>query len=192
MLEKLYDTVGGPFIQWQGIADWSGQDLGGISMLELQMLGGSSPSALEQSWRDAGTQGSTAGFAMSGAYRGGMVATVGAAAKAPGATDTVASLLTEFPYPKATGNCQVDFTVSSDFCLSPYPSEPWRMDWTTNPGREQSLRAYPLFYQPSNTFMWSDGPLVMGGGPDPLLEPAPDYLIVYWFARVAGIVGPND
>jgi hypothetical protein len=191
VLQKLYLTAGLNLFQWQGIADWSGHGLGGITMLELSLLGGTSPTSLEQSWRDAVTKGSVSGFGMAGPFRGGFTATVGANANAPGANDTLVSVLEEFPYPKQT-TATPDFTVSTDFCLSPYPSDPWYFDWTTNSGRIQGLRAYPLFYRGGEQSYWNRSPLVMGGSPGTELLPAPDFLVSYWFARRAGIVGPND
>src|SRR5581483_2930248 len=148
ILDKLYTQQGGMLIQEQGTADWSGHGLGTLTLLDLSLLGGASPTPDEQSWRDAATQGIQAGFAMCGLYREGMVVMIAAAARCPGALDLAKGVLDEIPYPKAYGDCDVDYTIAGDYCMSPYPSDPWKLDWMTN-DRTQSLVSYPYFYRGS-------------------------------------------
>jgi hypothetical protein len=192
VLHKLYVQQGGNLTHYQGTADWSGHHLGCQTLLALQLLGGAAPNADERSWRDAVTQGLKAGWDMSGLYREGLVAALAAGVKVPGASDIVRGVLAEIPYPKAYGDVEVDFTVSDDFCMSPYPSAPWKLDWTTDPSRKQSLRSYPYFYRGVETNYWNRSPLAYQGGPDRNQEPGQDYLVAYWLARSAGVLGPND
>jgi hypothetical protein len=129
---------------------------------------------------------------MSGVYRDGLLAATSAKSRVPGSSDLVKSVLTDFPYPKTTGDNDVDYTVSADFSLSPYPSDPWKFDWTTNPGRTQALYAEPLFYRAGDINYWSRSPLTLGGNGSSLLDPGQDYLICYWLARQVNAIGAND
>lgn len=192
ILQKVYLTAGGNLTHYQGTADWSGHHLGCLTLLGVDLLGGAAPNSDEKSWRDAAAQGVRQGFDMTGLYREGLVAVIAAAAKAPGASDIAKGVLTEIPYPKAYGDVDVDYTISLDFCLSPYPTAPWKFDWTTNPDRIQSLRSYPYFYRGSQTNFWNRSPLSFTGGPDKSEQPGQDYLVGYWLARHAGLIGAAD
>jgi hypothetical protein len=193
ILDKLYMTIGGNLIQWQGIADWSGQHLGLLDYMGVRLLGGASPNADEQAWRAAGVSGIKAGFGMSGQYRCGLLATIAAAANVPLASGTAQGVLTEFPYPKTTGDNDIDFTVAADFCYSPYPSDPWKADWISNSAaRIQNLSSSPMFYKGGDQNYWSRSPLTLGSGADPATQPGQDYLACYWLGRLTGTIGPND
>jgi hypothetical protein len=192
VLDKLYTQQGGMWTQYQGTADWSGHGLGALTVLELSLLGGKTPNSDEQSWRDCAVQGEKAGWAMTGGFREGLVAMISAAiANAPGASDVSKSVLEEIPYPKAVGDVDVDHTISDAFSMSPYPSDPWKLDWTTT-DRTQSLYVQPYFYRGSETSFWNRGPLDYKGGPDLTQEPGADFLLSYWLGRAAGLLGPND
>ncbi len=193
ILDKLYTDIGGPLIQWQGIADWSGHGLGVLTFVEIRLLGGASPNYLEQSWRDVGTRGIAAGFRMSGAYREGLVVALAATAGVTEAVVPSIQVLDEIPYPKQTGNSTIDCTINPGFSYSPYPSDPWYLDWMTNTmGRIQGLYAYPYFYRASATSFFNRSPLVFSGSPDLEEEPGQDYLCSYWMLRQGGVLGPND
>jgi hypothetical protein len=192
VLQKAYVLSGVSYYQWQGIADWSGHNLGALTNLGYGLLGGSSPDAAELSWRGAAAKGITDGFGFSGKYRNGIVATAAAGANAPGASDIVKGVLTEIAYPKSLGNATIDYSVASDWSVSPYPSDPWKMDWMQNPYRVQGLYSLPYFYRGGDQNYWNRSPLMTGSTPDHELEPGQDFLVAYWYLRSTGVLGPND
>ncbi len=192
VLQKTYLLSGADYIQWQGIADWSGHNLGALTNLGYGLLGGTSPSAAELSWRNAAATGITAGFAFSGKYRNGIVATAASGASAPGASDILKGVLTEIAYPKSLGNATIDYSVASDWSVSPYPSDPWKGDWMKNAGRVQGLYSLPYFYRGGDQNYWNRSPLMTGATPDNELEPGQDFLVSYWYLRSLGVLGPND
>jgi hypothetical protein len=100
-------------------------------------------------------------------------------------------VLREMPLPKAHLTT-VDHRVNPHFCMSPFPSLPWKMDWTDpNSNRFQSLESLPLFEQSPDGFQWKSNPMGFRGGASPVLEPGADFLFAYWFGRWAGVLDAN-
>ena len=92
----------------------------------------------------------------------------------------------EFQVPKR--NLTYDHRLDPDFCLSPYPSLPWKGDWTTN-DRSEGLYSYPLFERNMDqSFQWKSGPMDYRGWASPVAGGYSDYLFAYWFARHFGVI----
>jgi hypothetical protein len=92
--------------------------------------------------------------------------------------------LREVPFPKP--QIVIDHRVSPSFCMGPYPSLPWKNDWTTN-DRSQGLYSYPMFAEETGVMVWKNG---MGYKFDATGRKSAgyDYLHLYWFARKHGIL----
>jgi hypothetical protein len=69
------------------------------------------------------------------------------------------------------------------FSLSPYPAVPWKQDWTTNAGRMQSIRSYPLFEQGMSVYIWRDCAFGFEDDSTATKHPGTDYVHAYWLAR---------
>lgn len=193
ILQKLYlRFFGNGLIHWQGISDWSGHNLETVTFLKIWLLGGASPDPLERSWWDAANAGIRVGHRNVGLTRNGIVSSAAAFAGVPGARDLAASILCEIPYPKTTGDVDLDPSVSAGFCLSPYPSLPWKRDWMTNHGRVEALFGHPIFYRGGDDNLWARTPFDTTSGATTNKPPGQDYLLAYWFLRASGLIGPND
>ncbi|NOU31378.1 MAG: hypothetical protein HOO96_26060 [Polyangiaceae bacterium] len=97
--------------------------------------------------------------------------------------------LREMPFPKPS--IIIDHRVDPSFCMAPYPSLPWKNDWTTS-DRSQALVSYPLFEGETNDMVWKNG--IMGYRFDSRgrRHPGTDYLHLYWFGRRHGILVPGE
>jgi hypothetical protein len=104
------------------------------------------------------------------------------------ATDDAKWRLREMPFPKPMQ--EVDLRIRPDFSLSPYPSLPWKNDWTTT-DRTQALRTMPLFAEGLDLYRFRLG-LVYRGGSETIKPPAPEYLLAYWFGRRFGLISAAD
>lgn len=93
----------------------------------------------------------------------------------------------EMPFPKPI--VDVDHRVSPTFVLSPYPSLPWKNDWTTT-DRTQALRTVPLFEEALdiNRFRLE----LKFRGEQTTRMPGFEYLVAYWFGRKANVLGAAD
>jgi hypothetical protein len=97
-------------------------------------------------------------------------------------------VLREFPSPKVEHD--YDWRIHPQYCMSPFPSLPWKNDWTTT-NRLQSLTGYPLFEKVPDIFAWKQGPFGFRRGESPVQSPGMDYLFAYWFGRYYGVVTPE-
>ncbi len=173
----------------QGIADWSG--------LNLAFVGGIFHGMLAEKWNVGGDAKTS--------YKAQVDATfktfaqqrlplwnliVGAYGSGPdaAATDDAKWRLREMPFPKPMQ--EVDLRIRPDFSLSPYPSLPWKNDWTTT-DRTQALRTMPLFAEGLDLYRFRLG-LVYRGGSETIKPPAPEYLLAYWFGRRFGLISAAD
>jgi hypothetical protein len=101
-------------------------------------------------------------------------------------------VLREMPVPKAH-EIPIDWRVNPSFCMSPFPSLPWKMDWADpNSDRFQSLVSVPLFERPADGFEWKSNPKSFRGGQSPVQEPGADFLFAYWFGRWAGVIDASQ
>jgi hypothetical protein len=97
-------------------------------------------------------------------------------------------VLREMPIPKKHG-LAIDWRIHPSFCMSPFPSLPWKGDWMDpNSNRFQSLVSYPLFERPPDGFQWKSNPMAFVGGASTWEEPGADFLFAYWFGRWAGVI----
>jgi hypothetical protein len=77
--------------------------------------------------------------------------------------------------------------------MSPFPSLPWKRDWSTNADRHQSLVARGVLEGPMTSYLWVANPFGFvsdGTGGDVL--PGVDYLLLYWIARNGGLITGLD
>ena len=101
--------------------------------------------------------------------------------------DDVLWRLREMPFPKPIVN--VDHRINPAFCMSPYPSLPWKNDWTTT-DRTQALRSVPLFEEALDIFRFRTE--TQYDGVTPAKPPAPEYLMAYWFGRKHGLIPATE
>jgi len=95
-------------------------------------------------------------------------------------------VMREFQVPKT--NVTYDHRIDPDFCLSPYPSLPWKGDWTTA-NRFEGLYSYPLFERNMDeSFQWKSTPMEFRGWASPVAGGYSDYLFAYWFGRHFGVI----
>jgi hypothetical protein len=98
--------------------------------------------------------------------------------------------LREVPAPKT--QVEIDHRISADYVMSPFPSAPWKNDWTKN-DRTQSLRSYPLFEASVHTvYAWKQSPLEYKGRIMEAEFPGADYLFAYWLGRSLGVLNASD
>lgn len=98
--------------------------------------------------------------------------------------------LRELPTPKT--QLAIDHRISADFVMSPFPSAPWKLDWTRNE-RTQSLRAYPLFEASAYTvYDWKQSPFEYVAFSEGIHFPGADYLLAYWLGRLTGVFAASD
>ena len=98
-------------------------------------------------------------------------------------------VMREFPAPKV--NHAFDWRINPSFCMSPFPSLPWKHDWTTN-DRLDSLVAYPLFEKLPDVYAWKQGPFEFHDETSSVENSGVDYLFAYWFGRLHGVIQPGD
>jgi hypothetical protein len=83
-----------------------------------------------------------------------------------------------------------DWRINPGFCMSPFPSLPWKNDWTTS-DRFDSLTGYTLYEKVPDVFAFKAGPFDFRGGASPVVDPGADYLFAYWFGRHFGVIAPD-
>ena len=92
--------------------------------------------------------------------------------------------LREIPAPRM--QLDIDHRVAADFVMAPYPSLPWKNDWTVN-DRTDSLYGYPLFAHALDVYVWRTGPWGYRGNQEGVASPSVDYLHAYWLGRYLGL-----
>ena len=173
----------------QGTADWSGLNLGFVGNLFKMVLsagydvggngGATYEKVIQDSWDGLRRQRLPLWNLLRGAYGNGPAD--------PASIDDALWRLREMPFPKPIQ--EVDHRIAPDFCMSPYPSLPWKNDWTTT-DRTQALRSVPLFEEALDIYRFR---LEMRyAGSTQGTPPAPEYLIAYWFGRKHGLVTATD
>ena len=172
------------------LVDWSGTHLSFVGYSTMALLsqamplgGGATQTALQAStlatWNQLG--GQRLGV-LELAYAG------LAAAPDPSALADARWRLREIPYPKLVAN--VDARVNPEFVMSPFPSVPWKNDWTVN-NRTSGLRGLPLFEVGGDEYDWKDSTYEYQqlSTAD---SPGTDYLHAYWFARRYGLLSATE
>ncbi|MBK6691602.1 MAG: hypothetical protein IPG50_05280 [Myxococcales bacterium] len=100
------------------------------------------------------------------------------------------SRLEEAMVPKVSYN--IDRTLNPDFCMSPYPSHPWKGDWMQYPqaDRTDALNSYPHFEMEVDILYWKVGNSYRST--EGYEAPGGDYLHLYWFGRKHNLIAAND
>lgn len=190
--QLLYVAAAGGGLAWQGQADWSGTHLELTSMLVQQRCATHLSEPLSRWAVDIGLRRSALRHAPT---RRALHALAAAAFAnlAPAHAAEAVQALRELPFPRAEGY-GVDATLRADFCPSPYPNLPWKRDWTTDRGRSRGLLIRPFYEQNLGNYTWKDNPYEVNEarGPSASRHHSTDFLVGYWFARRAGLIGPND
>lgn len=173
----------------QGTADWSGLNLGFVGnvfhmlLAEKYDVGGDGKTTFQgviaDTWNNLKRQRLPLWNLLGAAYSG------QPANKA--AMDDVLWRLREMPFPKPVAD--VDHRISPEYCMSPYPSLPWKNDWTTT-DRTQALRSVPLFEEALDIFRFRTE--MQYRGVTPAKPPAPEYLMAYWFGRKHGLIAATE
>ncbi|MBZ0253360.1 MAG: hypothetical protein K8I02_08480, partial [Candidatus Methylomirabilis sp.] len=201
-LEWLHDEYlylypglgGGPFYVY-GISDWSGNHLTLATNLSLLWaLERAGDAELLARWKRstgiAYEQLRTLESPLHAAF-GLRYAGFESASQEVEALDQALWGLRSFPFPKHPW--RVDHRIRDDFVLSPWPSLPWKFDWETNPGRQQSLVGFPMVESSVDGFRWNGSPYSIADGPlGDRRYPGADYLFLYWLAREAGIISDGE
>lgn len=187
----LLDLLTGANIHAWGIADWSGTHLGIVTRIATVELG----RELRSSWGILFEQSIRGGHHFLKEYwRTTMMWSVGAAGYLGqgNARVNVHLGLQEWPFPKP--GYEVDRELDANWCPSPLPSLPWKMDWMNQNGyaRRQGLISYPTFMSTPSNYQWRSGPLSDGNAANPLEQHGADYLFAYWVGRKLSVIGPND
>jgi hypothetical protein len=192
-LERLWLMLGEGVPILQEVNGRSGPHLATCTFAGIRVLGGARPNLLERSWRWLADRGLGRAFAAARACRPGNLAAVAAFAGVPGAGDVARDVLTELPFPRPTGTARYDHEIDPEFCLSPYPALPWKLDWMRDPGRQQSLISYPLWELGESDNYWKEGPFAgFRGGINSMRWSSQDLLHAYWAGRAAGAITPAD
>lgn len=98
--------------------------------------------------------------------------------------------LREIPAPKT--QVHIDHRIRPDYVMSPFPSAPWKFDWTRT-DRTQSLRAYPLFEVSAyNVYDWKQSVLDYKANTVGGQLPGVDFLLAYWLGRTVGVFSSLD
>jgi len=183
--KQLADATPEPY--QSGTADWSGLHLGFVDHVvrmlvsqRLPLAGGQSTAQILgyiQRDHDVVDEQRLAHWHMlRGAFD--------APGLSPALRDDMRWRMREYRYPKI--RYDIDRRVNPEFCMSPFPSLPWKADWTTE-DRTASLRLYPLFEDEADVYVWKSHFTFRDGGTEVEKVPA-DYLHAYWFARKYGLI----
>lgn len=195
-LEMLWLSLGEGIGLLQEVSGRSGPHLASTTINKVRLLGGQSPNLVERLWRRTAERAARVGFEQTRTNRPGNLAAIAAATANPaGAADLTRAVLAEVPCPKTTGSATTDWRNDPSFCMSPYPSHPWKFDFMTDKGRQQPMVAYPLWWWCTSDNWWKEGPYGGGAhfiGMGPALWSSQDYLHAYWVARQAGVLSPTE
>ncbi|HET6519665.1 MAG TPA: hypothetical protein VFG47_07565 [Geminicoccaceae bacterium] len=193
---REYAARGGGPIYVYGASDWSGNHLSLVGALILQRLLRRTDDVERRiAWRLASARAWRTLRRLDHPLHAALALEARALPRpheAAEATRQVIWGLRSFPIPKHPH--PIDHRVRGDFVLSPFPTLPWKGGWRSDPGRQQSLVAYPMLEQPVDAYLWNDthfdvaAPRGLGGW----RVPGVDYLFLYWLARDAGVITAGD
>ncbi|RMG11502.1 MAG: hypothetical protein D6731_15495 [Planctomycetota bacterium] len=190
---NLYQLAIGGGFHFQGISDWSGIQLEVVALIVQIRLAAHHRDGLVSLVDRLALRRAAKRLART---RPTLHLLAAAALGVPGRaridTSEAVWALREVPVPRA--RLAEHTALREDHSLSPYPSLPWKLDWTQDPGRAYSIVAPPLFERELGTFCWKNNPFLGVGGRSLSNEEdsSADYLFAYWLARAGGAIGPND
>ncbi len=100
------------------------------------------------------------------------------------------SRMQEAMYPKL--GYDVDHRISPEFCMSPYPYQPWKQDWMTYPqsDRTSGLNSYPLFESRPDLLYWKVGNSYRGS--EGYESAGSDFTHLYWQARKFNLITATE
>ncbi|MGE0712563.1 MAG: hypothetical protein AB7N76_20280 [Planctomycetota bacterium] len=176
---------------YQGICDWSGTHLNIVGLLiETRLAEINNDAIAKPLTRLALRRVAAAGTRIRRTIHSLVCNALAPTASVP--FDDVLWALRELPFPRS--DLGVGFALRDDFCASPYPSLPWKLDWTTNQGRAQAIVAPPLWELPQGSYAWKNCPFprVSTTGPAGSESASGDYLFAYWFGRRHGLIPANE
>ena len=194
-LLMLYaDIGGGPFYVY-GISDWSGNHLTLATNTVIEwVLARSGDPELEAKWINAAGQAWRVMRPLDHPLHAAKAAALGALADPDEQLEAEQEALwglRSFPMPKHP--YPVDHRIREGFVMSPFPSLPWKLDWETNPGRQQSLTGHGMVEDVVDGYRWNGGPFgIASGGIGENQMPGVDYLFLYWIARDGGLITAMD
>ncbi len=192
-LAVIVEKGGGPYYE-NGISDWSGNNLNFTDFtiqellaeeLDLNPLGGGTAAARAKGAAflyDAFARVRIAQFDL-------LYAALAKGSKTAVAMEDARSRLREIPCPKTS--MMIDHTMRDDFVMSPYPSLPWKQDWTTS-DRYQALFGAPIYEAEMGMYVFKDNPHYVDGNTIGRRHSGVDYLHAYWYARRHGLLLPNE
>ncbi|MBI1746829.1 MAG: hypothetical protein HYR55_09615 [Acidobacteria bacterium] len=171
-------------MHYQGISDWSGQHLNIVSLMILNVLARATGDARAMVYQ----LGLKSGFEILQRTRptlwtlgyAGLGSWVGRASEE--VIEDARWRLREFPFPRPYA-LAIDHSIQNSWVMSPYPALPWKLDWMTNPGRQQGLYMYPLFEGGDDSYLWKANPLSIRRGASNIRASGTDYLHAYWLGR---------
>lgn len=115
-------------------------------------------------------------------------ATYGTGSKSSPFVDDMRWRFREIPWPKLAYG-EIDHTLETDFCLSPYPNLPWKGDWMSD-DRTNTLNQFPTFELPVDVNYFKQHPAYYG--PAGYETPGVEYVHAYWFARAHGLLTAGE
>ncbi len=191
-LHLLYTGLAGGGLEYLGQADWSGTHLELTSMTVQHRVADRLGEGLHRRAVELGLRRSALRLAPVRRSLHALIAAAYGGLPAADAADAVQALR-ELPFPRAEGYAMRP-ALRADFCAAPYPTLPWKRDWTTNQGRSHGLVMPPFYEQPAGNYVWKDVPYpsTTGQGASATSHHSADYLVAYWMARKAGLIGPQD
>lgn len=180
--------------QFQSFSDWSGNQLGATGVLTRIRLAEHLREPIEGnvarlSLRMARQRISAVRPVLHGVMAAGQRSRV--TWLPPADPGDAIQVLREVPFPRA--NVDEAGALRADFCSGPYPTAPWKLDWTTDQGRQHGVLGGPHWETGIDIYRWKGSPLRGPfGGAGTLEYASVDYLFAYWLARSEGVIGPND
>jgi len=117
-------------------------------------------------------------------------ATLGDFASPPPELEQALWVMRAFPAPKVQHN--IDWRINPDFCVSPVPNLPWKLDWA-QPGedRTHSIVIYSVLEREPSNIEWKEVPGTYRGSESTVRSSGPEYLYAYWFGRHFGSITPS-
>lgn len=191
-LHLLSTVVLGGGLTYLGQADWSGTHLNLTGLLSEQRMAAGLSEPLHRWAVETAMRRAAVRLAPVRRSLHALAAAAHAGLPHAEAQDGVQALR-ELPFPRAEGY-GVRPALRGDFCLGPMPNLPWKFDWTRDPGRARGIVMPALFEQDHGNYLWKNVPYESheARGTHGMVHPSTDYLIAYWLARKAGLIGPAD
>jgi len=117
-------------------------------------------------------------------------ATLGDFSSPPPELEQALWVMRAFPAPKVRHH--IDWRINPDFCVSPVPNLPWKLDWAAaGSDRTHSLVIYSLLEREPSNIEWKEVPGSYLGSESTVQSSGPEFLFAYWFGRHLGGITPS-